>query len=141
MTETTAGAERALRSGIVGNLTRDPELRYSANGTAWAGCGLAVNPRVRRGDGSFEELPAEFFELVCFADTAEHLTASASKGTRVIAVGRVETETWTGRDGTERTTRKLIADEIGVPLRFANLTVQRASRSNLHPRNEFEEPF
>ena len=112
---------------LVGNLTRDPELRFSAKGVAWTSCGLAVHETERTADGSYEELPTEFFELVCFRDLAEHAAESLSKGSRVIATGRLEEDTWTGKDGAERTTRKLVVDDLGPSLRFATVATQRAA--------------
>lgn len=112
----------------VGNLTRDPVLRYSAKGSAWASCGLAVNRRKRNDDGTFEDLPTEFYDLVCFGDLAEHVAESLSKGDRVVVVGRLEEDRYSAQDGTERTTTKLVADDIGVSLRFATVSVERIER-------------
>jgi single-strand DNA-binding protein len=111
-----------------GNLTRDPELRYSAKGSAWASCGLAVTRRKRNDDGTFEDLPTEFYDLVCFGELAEHVAESLRKGDRVVAVGRIEEERWSGKDGSERTTTKLVAEEVGPSLRFATATVERTER-------------
>ncbi len=63
--------------------TRDPELRFSAKGTAWCSVGLAVKRTRRLGDGSYEEQPPEFYTLACFGDLAEHVVASLSKHHRV----------------------------------------------------------
>ncbi len=129
MTTMTAEAPaRAIYRTLCGNLTRDPDLRFSAKGTAWTTFGLAVNPRKRLDDGTFEERPAEFYELVCFGGTAEHVAESLSKGDRVLAFGRVELETWTGKDGVERTTTKLVCDELGPSLRFVTCEVSRTRR-------------
>ena len=122
---TIATEARPRVTTLAGNLTRDPELRFSSKGTAWCTAGLAVTRRRRLDDGSYEELPAEFYELVCFGDLAEHVAECLSKGDRVVVTGRVETETWTGHDGTERTTTKLVADDLGVSLRFATVTLAR----------------
>ena len=128
MTTTTTDAPAQVRyRTLAGNLTRDPELRFSAKGTAWATCGLAVNRRKRLDDGTWEEGETEFYDLVSFGDLAEHL-AELSKGTRVLACGRIEEDTWTGKDGAERTTTRLVCDEVGVSLRFASVTVERAER-------------
>jgi single-strand DNA-binding protein len=126
---TTTATDTPARYGSrFGNLTRDPELRYSAKGSAWASCGLAVTPRRRTDDGSFEDLPPEFYDLVCFGDLAEHVAECLHKGDRVVAVGRIEEEHWTGKDGAERTTTKLVAEEVGPSLRFATVHVERVER-------------
>ena len=129
MTTTTEAPPKVHYRTLVGNLTRDPELRFSAKGTPWATSGVAVNRRKRLDDGTYEELPTEFFELVAFGDTAEHLTEALAKGDRVIAFGRIETEEWTTRDGREqRTTTKLVCDEVGPSLRFATVELHRTRR-------------
>lgn len=130
----------------VGNLTRDPELRYSTKGAAWASCGLAVNSRRRKDDGSFEDLPTEFLDLVCFGDLAEHVAECLHKGDRVVVVGRFEESSYSASDGTERTTTKLLADDIGASLRFAALEVSKvirtsASASDTESYGFSEEPF
>ncbi len=127
-TTTTEAPAKVVYRTITGNLTRDPELRYSTKGTPWATAGLAVNHRKRHEDGTWEELAPEFYDLVCFGDMAEHLVECVEKGTRVIASGRIEDDTWTAKDGTERTGRKLIADEVGVSLRFATVTVTKLTQ-------------
>ncbi|HVB27381.1 MAG TPA: single-stranded DNA-binding protein [Mycobacteriales bacterium] len=127
MTTTHAPPITGYRT-LVGNLTRDPELRFSAKGTPWASCGLAVNRRTRQDDGTYVDHPPEFFELVCFGDTASHVAESIGKGDRVIACGKVEEDTWTAKDGTERVAVKIVADEVGASLRFASVGVSRAER-------------
>ena len=142
MTTTTATAEtRPQYTTLTGNLTRDPELRFSAKGTAWCTTGLAVNRRRRLDDGSYEDLATEFYELVTFGDLAEHVAESLSKGDRVIAYGREEHEIWTGKDGTERETTELVCDEVGPSLRFATATLDRTERRAPAADASSEEPF
>ncbi len=144
-TMTGEAPARAIYRTLCGNLTRDPELRFSSKGVAWTTCGLAVNPRKRLGDGSYEELPAEFYDLVCFGDTAEHVAECLTKGDRVLAFGRVEEDSWTAKDGTERTTTKLVCDELGPSLRSATCEVHRTRREGPAEREADddydEEPF
>jgi single-strand DNA-binding protein len=128
MTTTTEAPARVHYRTLVGNLTRDPELRFSTKGTPWSSCGLAVNRRTREDDGTYVDEPPEFFELVCFGDTAERLAESITKGGRGIVWGKVEEDTWTAKDGTERAALKLVADEVGASLRFASVAVSRAER-------------
>ena len=140
MTTTTRAPTSSTYRTLVGNLTCDPKLRFSSKGTAWCSAGFAVNPRRRLDDGSYEELAAEFYELVCLGDLAEHVAECLAKGDRVVAVGRVETETWTGDDGAERTTRKLLADDVGASLRFGVAGLDRTERRS--PADDScEEPF
>ena len=125
MTNEQTPASKVTR---IGNLTRDPELRFSAKGSAWATTAIAVDRRSRRPDGTWEEAPPEFYDVVCFGDLSENVAASLSKGDRVIAVGKVEAQQWTGRDGVDRTGYKLIADDIGTSLRHGSVEVNRTSR-------------
>ncbi len=74
-------------------------------------------------------LPPEFYDLVCFGDLAERVAESLTKGDRVVVVGRLEEDRYTARDGTERTTAKLVADDIGASLRFATVKVERVGRT------------
>ena len=146
MTAAVEAPTRVQHRTLVGNLTRDPELRFSAKGTAWCTVGLAVTPRVRDDDGNWSDGETAFYDLVTFGDLAEHV-AELAKGTRVIAYGRVETETWTAKDGTERETVKLLADEVGPSLRYASVEVHRTARRGPAERTTAddgaydEEPF
>jgi single-strand DNA-binding protein len=113
----------------VGNLTRGPELRYSAKGSAWCTTAVAVNRRKKGDDGTWTDLPPEFFDVVAFGQLAESVAECLAKGDRVIVVGRLESETWTGRDGKERTTDKIVADEVGPSLRHGTVQVDRVART------------
>lgn len=116
------------RVGHAGNLTRDPELRYSAKGTPWASVGLAVNRSRRLEDGTFEELAPEFFDVVSFGDLAENVAESLVKGDAVVVAGRLEVDTYIAKDGTQRTANKIVADDVGVSLRRRALEVPRGRR-------------
>ena len=65
---------------------------------------------------------------MCFGSLAENVAESCRKGSRVVVAGKLEDETWTGRDGQERTTVKVVADAIGPDLRFSTATVNQAQR-------------
>lgn len=125
MTTTTAPAS-AL--GLVGNLTEDPELRYSSAGKAWASLKLAVKPYVA---GASVQPDPVFYSVVCFGSLAENVSEICHKGSRLVVTGRVEEDVWTGRDGMERTSLKVVADGIGKDLRFGEsnkTTVPKTSR-------------
>lgn len=116
--------DAATPTGKVGNLTRDPELRFGRTGTAFATFGLAVTPYVKDGP----DQATVFYEVVAFGSLAEHLSECLAKGDRVVVVGRGELERWTGKDGTERTTRKIVAEGVGHDLRFVSVQLQRLQR-------------
>ena len=98
---TTATDTRTI--GMVGNLTADPELHFSAKGTAYATSRISVRPYVA---GAEVQPDAEFFDLVCFGGLAENVAEVLRKGSRVVVSGRLETDTWTGQDGVERESRR-----------------------------------
>ena len=114
-TEAPAAPAAKVATSKVGNLTRDPELRFSASGTAFATFGLAVKAYVPKGEPA---PPAVFYEVVTFGTLAEHVSECLVKGDRVVVGGVGQLEHWTGKDGTERTTKKIIADGVGPDLRF-----------------------
>jgi len=102
-------------AGLVGNLTAEPELRFSANDKPWCTLRLAVKPWLRGADVQPEPT---YHDIVAFGLLAEHVAKALHKGDRVVVTGRIEEEPWTGRDGVERVAQKVIADGIGPDLRF-----------------------
>ena len=107
---------------LVGNMTRDPELRYTANGVPVASFGLAWN----RKDKDDQDI-ASFFDVTCWRDLAEHVAESLGKGTRVVVYGRIEQDTWENSDGEKRSKVKVVAEEIAPSLRWATATVEKTS--------------
>jgi single-strand DNA-binding protein len=112
---------------LVGNLTRDPELRFTNSGLAQASFGLAVNRRRQNQAGEWEE-NTSFFNVVCWRDMAENATGSLHKGSRVIVTGRLEQRSWETQDGDKRTVVEVIADEIGPSLRWATASIEKNER-------------
>lgn len=117
-------------TGLVGNLTDDPILQFGKSGTAWMKARISVKPYV---PGAAVQPDAEFFDLVAFGSLAEHVCETCNKGDRLVVSGRLEDDTWTGRDGSERTTTKLIADAIGLDLRFAGSGATRTTPTPTPP--------
>jgi single-strand DNA-binding protein len=112
-----------MNTALVGNLTDDPELKFSKAGNPWSSFKLAVTPYV---PGEHPE--PVYYSVVCFGSLAENVCESTRKGSRVVVAGRLEDETWTGRDGVERTSQKIVADGIGPDLRFTTATITRTTR-------------
>lgn len=111
-----------------GSLTRDPELRFSAGGNAVAGFGIAVNRRWQR-DGEWQEEVA-FIDVTCFGNLAENVAQSCTKGSRVILEGYLKQENWEDRDsGAKRSKLVVIADEIGVSVKFDPAVQEKRERS------------
>lgn len=94
---------------LVGNLTRDPELRYIPSGTAVSDIGLAINDRVKKGNEWVDE--TTFVDVTLWARTAEVANEYLSKGSSVLIEGRLRLETWE-KDGQKRSKLKVVADKM-----------------------------
>jgi single-strand DNA-binding protein len=113
---------------LVGNVTRDPELRFTPSGQATASFGLAVN-RVWNDRQTNERKEAvSFFDIVCWREMAENASESLQKGSRVIVTGRLEQRSWETQDGEKRSKVEVIADEVGPSLRWATAEVKKNDR-------------
>jgi single-strand DNA-binding protein len=113
---------------LVGNLTREPELRYTRDGQATTTLGVAVNRRWQdRVTKSWEE-STSFFDVVCWRELAENAALSLAKGSRVVVTGRLEHRTWETEEGEHRSKVEVVAEDLGASLRFATAEVQRSER-------------
>ena len=113
---------------LVGNITRDPELRFTPSGQATASFGLAVN-RVWTDRQTNERKEAvSFFNVVCWREQAENASESLNKGSRVIVTGRLEQRSYETQDGEKRSVVEVVADEIGPSLRWATAQVVKNER-------------
>lgn len=115
---------------LVGNITRDPELRFTNSGQALAGFGLAVSRRWRDQQSNEWQEKTSFFNVTAWGQLGENVAQSLNKGARVIVSGRLEQREYETRDGEKRTAVDIIADEIGPSLRWATAQVERTSRSS-----------
>lgn len=114
---------------LAGNLTRDPELRYSGDGAAACHFGIAVDRRWKdKHSGDWRE-ETSFFDVVCWRDLAEHVAMSLPKGARVLVTGRLEQKTWQSEDGVSRSRVELVADEVAASLRYRPLEVPAPERN------------
>ena len=113
---------------LVGNITDDPELRFTPSGAAVANFTVAVNRRINK-DGQWEDKLDGFFRCNCWRDMAENVAESLSKGSRVVVVGRLQQRQWEDQDGNKRSSFEIQVDEVGPSLRWATATVQKSSRS------------
>jgi len=105
---------------IVGNVTRDPELRFTQGGLAVANFGVAWNKRKKDGE---EE--TSFFDVSCFQKLAENVAESVTKGMRVVIYGTLQQRSWENQEGERRSKVEIIADEIAPSLRWASAQVTR----------------
>ena len=113
---------------LIGNITRDPELRFTPSGQATASFGLAVNRRWQNRQTQDWEEATSFFDVVCWRDLADNVSESLGKGSRVIVTGRLEQRSWEDQDGNKRSKVEVVADEIGPSLRWATAEVKKADR-------------
>ncbi len=115
---------------VVGNLTADPELRYTQNGLPVANFTIASTPRnFDRQANEWKDGEALFLRASVWRDFAEHVAGSLTKGSRVIATGRLKQRSYQDKEGNNRTAIELEIDEIGPSLRYATAQVTRAASS------------
>jgi single-strand DNA-binding protein len=115
---------------VVGNLTADPELRYTQSGLAVANFTIASTPRsFDRASNDWKDGEALFIRASVWREFAEHVAGSLTKGSRVIATGRLKQRSYETKEGEKRTSIELEVDEIGPSLRYATAQVTRAAAS------------
>lgn len=112
---------------LVGNLSRDVELKFTPNGRGVASFGLAVNRKWQQ-NGEWQEA-VSFFNVTCWGTLGENVAASLTKGMRVIVNGRLEQRSWETQDGDKRSVVEIVADSVGPDLRWAQVQVERNERS------------
>jgi len=114
---------------VVGNLTADPELRYTQNGLAVVNLTVASTPRnYDRQANEWKDGDALFLRASAWREFAEHIAGSLTKGMRVVAQGRLRQRSYQDREGVTRTSIELELDEIGPSLRYATAAVTRTAR-------------
>lgn len=115
---------------IVGNLTSDPELRYTQSGLPRVSFTIASTPRVfDKQAGEYKDGDPLFLRASAWRDFAEHIANSLTKGTRVVATGRLKQNSYETKEGEKRTSIELEVDAIGPDLRYATASVVRAGQS------------
>jgi single-strand DNA-binding protein len=125
---TKARMQMANTTTIIGNLTREPEIRYTREGQATAQLGVAVNRRWQdRATQEWQE-STSFFDVICWRDLAENVALTLAKGMRVVVTGRLEQRTWETEDGEHRSKVEITAEEVGPSLRFATADVHKVER-------------
>src|ERR1700751_4833133 len=115
---------------VVGNLTADPELRFTPSGAAVANFTVASTPRIYdRQSGEWKDGEALFLRCNIWREAAENVAESLTRGARVIVTGRLKQRSFETREGEKRTVVEVEVDEIGPSLRYATAKVNKASRS------------
>ena len=113
---------------VIGNLTSDPELRYTQSGLAVANFTIASTPRTfDKASNEWKDGDALFLRASVWREFAEHVAGSLTKGARVIASGRLRQRSYETKEGEKRTSMELEIDEIGPSLKYATASLTRAS--------------
>lgn len=113
---------------LIGNVTRDPELRFTPSGAACTSLSMAVNRRWKNKQTNEWDEQVSFFDIVCWRELAENVAESIVKGSRIIVSGRLEQRSWEDDAGQKRSKVEVIADEVGPSLRWATAQVTRNER-------------
>ena len=114
---------------VVGNLTRDPELRYTPNGAALVKLGIAVSRRIKDdATGQWRDAETSFFNVTAWRSLAENVAESLTQGTRVVVVGRLRTNSWETPEGEKRSVVEIEAEEIGPSLKWATAKPEKQGR-------------
>ncbi|MDH3754839.1 MAG: single-stranded DNA-binding protein [Acidimicrobiia bacterium] len=106
---------------VVGNVTRDPELRFTPSGAAVTTFGVAWNRKGRDG----QEDQVSFFDVTCWRQLAENVSESLTKGSRVVVYGRLDQRSWENQDGDKRSKVEIIADDVAPSLKWASAEITR----------------
>lgn len=124
---------------ITGNLTKDPELRFTQSGTAVADFSIAVTPRTYdRNTNEWRDGDPQFYRCSLWRDAAENVAESLRKGMRVIVQGRVSLRSYETRDGQQRSELSLQVDEVGPSLRYARAQVTKTPTGDTQPAPQYQ---
>jgi single-strand DNA-binding protein len=135
---------------IVGNLTRDPELRFTATGQANASFGIAVNRRWENRQTHEWEEATSFFDVVTWTGLAENVAQCLRKGDRVVVEGRLDQRSWENQEGEKRSKVEITANEVAPSLRWATVEITKNERrtpetvpagNGAGPDRDGEQPF
>jgi single-strand DNA-binding protein len=118
----------AINITVIGNLTGDPELRYTPTGAPVAQFTVASNERFRDSGGEWQDGATSFVRCNAWRDLAEHAAESLGKGDRVIVAGILRQRDYEAKDGSKRTVWELAVSEVGAALRYANVKITKARR-------------
>jgi single-strand DNA-binding protein len=124
---------------LVGNLTDDPEVRFTPQGTQIGSFRLACTPRIRQGD-TWTDGETSYFTVTCWRELAAHAADSLSKGDRTLVLGRLKTRTWETAEGERRSVVEVEAEEVGPSLKWATATPERTKANGRKAGQVNDEP-
>lgn len=124
---------------IIGNLTADPELKFTNSGTAVAKLRIASQDRKRDADGKWVDGDSTFLDVTAWRQTAENVAESLTKGDRVVVWGRLRQRSYEAKDGTQRTVFEVEADDVAPSLYRTSATPKRTGRDK--PASAVDDPW
>jgi single-strand DNA-binding protein len=113
---------------ISGNLTKDPELRFTGTGQANATFGVAVSRRWQNRQTNEWDEATSFFDVICWGAMAENVAQSLTRGARVVVTGRLDQRSWETQDGEKRYKIEINAEDVAPSLRFATAEISKNAR-------------
>src|SRR6266545_947997 len=111
---------------LVGNLTADPELRFTTSGAPVTSLRVAVTPRVKDGE-TWKDGETSYYQVTCWRDLATNVAESLAKGNRVLVVGQLRQRSWETSEGDKRSAVEVQAEEVAPSLRWATAKPERAT--------------
>lgn len=123
----------AISITVTGNLTGDPELKFTASGTPVATFTIASNERFKDGSGEWKDGPVSFVRCNAWRELAEHVAESMGKGDRVIVAGTLRQRDYETKEGEKRTVWEVAVTEAGAALRYATVKISKARRDQVPP--------
>jgi single-strand DNA-binding protein len=124
---------------LMGNLTRDPELRYTQSGQGICSFGMAVGRRYQV-NGEWQE-KTSFFNVVAWGALGENVAASFSKGNRIIVTGELEQRSYETQEGEKRSVVEVKASDVGASMKWARVQIERVVRSSTESGGQSSGPF
>lgn len=113
---------------IKGRLTKDPELRFTNSGTPVASFTVVTSRKFKNAQDQWEETDTSFWDCTAFKEFAENIVESCEKGTSVIVTGAMKQEKWQTKEGENRTSWKVLVDDVGVSCKFKKVAVSEGTR-------------
>lgn len=113
---------------VSGNVTKDPDLRWTPQGQAVTTLRVAETPRVQAEDGSWTDGETSFWDVIIWGDQAQRAIEALRKGDRIAAVGRWQKQTWTDQEDNQRSKTVLVARDVGPSLLFLDARIERGQR-------------
>ncbi len=115
---------------VTGNVTRDPELRFTPTGQAVCSFGIAVNRRWQNRQTQEWEEQVSFFDITAWSQLGQNVADSISRGTRVTVTGRLDQRAWENAEGEKRSKVEIVADDVAASVRWATVEVVKNERSD-----------